>query len=187
MTPAAARASAGSRDEQCTCPTCAHTSLSHRRRGSDTGQGTSAESIGGFRRERWRCRLRRTKAAATLQVVVGLIPDLWSALARALAQCTRAKHNHRCGAQARGASLRAAFAAIFGKANAPGTCECKRVFPCCSCTAFKALGWGFRWGLGVHPLPSDPSPPTTAVALPTTPRSGTGSGTVACGPISQYL
>ena len=34
------------------------------------------------------------------------------------------KQKHRSGAQADGASLRAAFAIIFGKANAPGSCEC---------------------------------------------------------------
>ena len=62
------------------------------------------------------------KPAATLQGVDGVMPDLLSALARALAQCTRAMHKHRCGAQARGASLRARLAGIFGKAKLSASC-----------------------------------------------------------------
>ena len=53
-----------------------------------------------------------------------MMPDLLSALGRALAQCTRAKHKHRCGAQADGARLRIVFAIIFGKAKIWMSCVC---------------------------------------------------------------
>ena len=51
LTPVAARASTGCRDEQSTCPTCARTPLSHRRRGS----GTRHERRGHLQLHRERC------------------------------------------------------------------------------------------------------------------------------------
>ena len=57
-----------------------------------------------------------------------MMPDLLSALGRALAQCTRAKHKHRCGAQADGARLRIVFAKNFGKAKIWVSCECNGSF-----------------------------------------------------------
>ena len=116
LTPVAARASTGCRDEQSTCPTCARTPLSHRRRGS----GTRHERRGHLQlhRERcsqlayvsrWRSRLRRTEAAATLQRVDGMMPDLERGLGRAVPQSRITKRKHRSGAPADGASLRAAL------------------------------------------------------------------------------
>ena len=130
LTPAAGRASAGCRDEQCTCPTCAHTPLSHRRRGSGTGhkrrehwQLCCERCSQLLRASCWRCRLRRTEAAATLQRVVGLIPDLERGGGRDELSSPFAKHKHRSGAQARRASLRARLAGIFGKANLSASCR----------------------------------------------------------------
>ena len=130
LTPAAGRASAGCRDEQCTCPTCAHTPLSHRRRGSGTGH--KRREHGKLRRERcsqlayasrWRSRLRQTKPAATLQRVDGMMPDLERGLGRAVPRSRITKRKHRCGAQARRASLRARLAGIFGIANLLASCR----------------------------------------------------------------
>ena len=113
------------------CPTCAHAPLSHRRCGSDTRH--EQRDHWRLRRERcskllrasrWRSRLRRTKPAATLQRVDGMMPDLERGLGRAVPRSRITKRKHRSGAPADGASLRAAFAPIFGKANAPGSCEC---------------------------------------------------------------
>ena len=102
LTPVAARASTGCRDEQSTCPTCARTPLSHRRRGS----GTRHERRGHLQLRRahcsqlayvsrWRSRLRRAEAAATLQRVDGLMPDLERGVARAASHSRFTKRKHR--------------------------------------------------------------------------------------------
>ena len=129
--PAAARASTGCEDEHSTCPTSARAPLSHRKRGSGTWH--KRRDHWRLRRERcsqllhtsrWRSRLRRTNAAATLQHFVGVMPDLERGVARAASHSRFTKRKHRCGAQARTASLRGAFARIFGKANVSPSCGC---------------------------------------------------------------
>ena len=129
LVPAAARASTGSRDEHSTCPTCARAPLSHRRRGSGTGHERrdhlqlsrdrcSQLAYG----SRWRCRLRRTNAAATLPGIDGVVLDLERGVARAAPHSPFTKRKHRNGAQAHGARLRPALAGIFGKANVWASC-----------------------------------------------------------------
>ena len=136
LVPAAARASTGCEDEHSTCPTSARAPLSHRKRGSGTWH--KRRDHWRLRRERcsqllhtsrWRSRLRRTNAAATLQHFVGVMPDLERGVARAASHSRFTKRKHRCGAQARTASLRGAFARIFGKANVSPSCGCNASLP----------------------------------------------------------
>ena len=131
LVPAAARASTGCEDEHSTCPTSARAPLSHRKRGSGTWH--KRRDHWRLRRERcsqllhtsrWRSRLRRTNAAATLQRVDGMMPDLERGLGRAVPRSPFTKRKHRNGAQAHGARLRIVFAIIFGKAKIWASCGC---------------------------------------------------------------
>ena len=63
---------------------------------------SSSSSLIGYR---WRSRLRGTEAAATLQRVVGLTPDLERGVARAASHSPLRKQKHRCGARARRATF----------------------------------------------------------------------------------